>query len=100
MFDAPPTKRIKIPNIPEYKKVDCAIGVNGNSMEPVFHDGDMLLIEMTDEIELGEIGIFIVDNESFVKKLGDLELISLNPEYDNIPLTENSKCMGKVVEKL
>ncbi len=100
VFDAPPTKRIKIPNIPEYKKVDCAIGVNGNSMEPVFHDGDMLLIEMTDEIELGEIGIFIVDNESFVKKLGDLELISLNPEYDNIPLTENSKCMGKVVEKL
>ena len=69
-------------------------------MEPAFHDGDMLLIEMADEIESGEIGIFMVDNESFVKKLGDRELISLNPEYDNIPLTEDSKCMGKVIGKL
>ena len=93
VFDMPPTKRIEIPNIPEYKRVDYAIGVNGNSMEPVYHDGDMLLVEMTDEIDLGDVGIFLVDNESYVKKLGDGELISLNPEYGNIPLTENSKCM-------
>ncbi len=100
VFDAPPTKRIEIPNIPEYKKVDYAIGVNGNSMEPVYHDGDTLLVEMTDEIDPGDIGIFLVDNESYVKKLGDGTLISLNPEYDNILLTENSKCMGKVVGTL
>lgn len=100
VFDTPPTKRIEIPNIPEYKKVDYAIGVNGNSMEPVYHDGDMLLVEMTDEIEPGDIGIFGVNNESYVKKLGNGELISLNPEYDNILLTENSKCMGKVVGTL
>ena len=100
IFDMPPTKRIEIPNIPEYRKADYAIGVNGNSMEPIFHDGDTLLIEMADEIESGEIGIFMVDNESYVKKLGKRELISLNPEYDNIPLTENSKCMGKVIGKL
>lgn len=99
IFDTPPTKRIEIPNIPEYKRVDYAIGVNGNSMEPVYHDGDTLLVEMTDEIDPGDIGIFLVDNESYVKKLGDGNLISLNPEYDNIPLTENSKCMGRVVAK-
>lgn len=97
VFDTPPTKRIEIPNIPEYKRVDYAIGVNGNSMEPVYHDGDMLLVEMTEEVDPGDIGIFLVNNESYVKKLGDGNLISLNPEYDNIPLTENSKCMGKVV---
>lgn len=100
IFDMPPTKRIEIPNIPEYRKADYAIGVNGNSMEPAFHDGDTLLIEMAEEIEAGEIGIFMVDNESYVKKLGERELISLNPEYDNIPLTENSKCMGRVIAKL
>lgn len=99
VFDMPPTKRIEIPNIPEYKRVDYAIGVNGNSMEPVYHDGDMLLVEMTEEIGQGDVGIFLVDNESYVKKLGDGELISLNPEYGNIPLTENSKCMGKVINK-
>ncbi len=55
---------------------------------------------MTEEINLGEIGIFIVNGESYVKKLGDKELISLNPEYNNIPLTEDSKCRGRVVDKL
>lgn len=100
VFDTPPTKRIEIPDIPEYRKVDYAIGVNGNSMEPVYHNGDTLLIEMAEEIEVGEIGIFLVDNESYVKKLGEGELISLNPQYNNIPLTENSKCMGKVIDKL
>lgn len=99
VFDTPPTKRITIPNIPEYKRVDYAIGVNGNSMEPVYHDGDTLLVEMTDEIDPGDIGIFLVDNESYVKKLGDGNLISLNPEYHDIPLTEESLCMGKVVAK-
>lgn len=100
VFDMPPTKRIEVPNIPEYRKADYAIGVNGNSMEPVYHDGDMLLVEMTDEIEPGETGIFLVDNESYVKKLGNGELISLNPQYGNVPLTENSRCMGRVIAKL
>ncbi len=100
VFDMPPTDKIEIPDIPEYKKVDYAIGVNGNSMEPEFSNGDILLIEMTEEIDIGEIGIFIVDNESYVKKLGNGELISLNPDYENIQLTENSRCMGKVVDKL
>lgn len=38
-------------------------------MEPVYHDGDTLLVEMTDEIDPGDIGIFLVDNESYVKNL-------------------------------
>ena len=100
MFDTPPTKRIEIPDIPAYRKADYAIGVNGDSMEPVFHDGDMLLIEMAEDISIGDIGIFRVDNESFVKKLGKTELISLNPAARNIPLNESAGCMGKVIGKL
>ena len=100
IFDMPPTKRIEIPNTLEYRKVDYAIGVNGNSMEPLYHDGDMLLVEMAEDIEIGEIGIFRVDNESYVKKLGETELISLNPNARNIPLNESAGCMGKVVGKL
>lgn len=69
-------------------------------MEPSFQDGDALLIEMTENIYLGEIGILLVDVESYVKKLGNGELVSPTPEYRNIPLTDDSKCMGKVLEKL
>ncbi len=100
IFDMPPTKRIEIPDIPAFRKADYAIGVNGNSMEPIYHDGETLLVEMTDHIEIGEVGIFSVNNECFVKKLGKTELISLNPEKDNIPLNETARCMGRVVGKL
>ena len=100
LFDMPPTKRIEIPDIPEYRKADYAIGVNGDSMEPVYHDGDMLLVEMSDEIRVGEIGIFSLNGECYVKKLGKGELISLNPKYNNIPLNETAKCMGRVIDKL
>ncbi len=100
IFDMPPTKRIEIPAIPEYRKADYAIGVNGNSMEPVYHDGDTLLVEMTDRVEIGEIGIFLVNGESFVKKRGEVELISLNHESKNIPLNEDARCLGKVIGKI
>ena len=100
IFDMPPTKRIEIPAIPEYRKADYAIGVNGNSMEPVYHDGDTLLVEMTDTVEIGEIGIFLVNGESFVKERGKTELISLNPESKNIPLNENARCLGRVIGKI
>lgn len=100
VFEDMAIDRIEIPDKPEYKRVSYAIGVNGHSMEPLYSDGDMLLIEPTCEIERNEIGIFIVGNEAFVKKLGDGKLISLNKGYDDIPLTPDSKCMGRVVDKL
>ena len=100
IFDMPPTKRIEIPDIPAFRKADYAIGVNGNSMEPIYHDGETLLVEMTDYIEQEEIGIFSVNNECFVKKLGKNELISLNTKSKNIPLNETARCMGRVVGKL
>ncbi len=100
VFDDTVVERITIPDIPKYKRVAYAIGVNGNSMEPLYHDGDMLLIEPTVDMEIGEIGIFIVDGEAYVKKLGDKELISLNEDYSNIPLTEYTSCMGRVVDRL
>ncbi len=100
VFEDMPVEQIAIPDIPEYKRVSYAIEVNGNSMEPVYHDEDVLLVEPACQIDVGEIGIFIVGNDAYVKKLGDGELISLNKGYSNIPLTEDSKCMGRVVDKL
>lgn len=100
IFDIPPTERIEIPDLPKYKKADYAIGVNGNSMEPIYKDGDTLLVEMINEIAVGEIGIFTINGECFVKKLEKSELVSLNPEYPNIPLNETAKCMGRVIDKI
>lgn len=100
VIDNLPDKDIEIPDKPEYRNVRYAIGVNGSSMEPAFQDGDILLVEATQEIEVGDIGIFQINNECFVKKLGEKELISLNKDYKNIPLDETAATLGKVIGKL
>ena len=100
IIDNVPEDDIEIPDLPEYKSVSYAIGVNGDSMEPTYQDGDILLVEATQEIRIGEIGIFQVNGEAYVKQLGDTELISLNQEYDNIPLDESARTMGRVIGKL
>lgn len=99
IFSDMPDDRIEIPDIPEYRRVAYAISVNGRSMEPLYEDGDMLLVEPTCSIDIGEIGIFNVDGKAYVKKLGVGELISLNKEYENIPITSESICMGRVIDK-
>ena len=100
VIDNLPDKDIEIPDKPEYRNVSYAIGVNGSSMEPAFQDGDILLVEATQEIEVGDIGIFQINDECFVKKLGEKELISLNKYYKNIPLDETAATLGKVIGKL
>lgn len=100
IFDGVPVDRIRIPDTPKYKRVAYAVGVNGSSMEPLYSDNDILLVEPAVQIEVGEIGIFIVEGEAYVKKLGQGTLISLNADYGDIPLTESSRCMGRVVDKL
>lgn len=100
IFDMPPTKRIRIPDTLVTRHVDYAIGVNGTSMEPIYHDGDTLLVEMTDTVEIGEIGIFLVNNECYVKERQATELRSLNPNSKNIPLNESARCMGRVIDVL
>lgn len=100
VFDDEPATPLEIPDKPEYEKASYAIGVDGNSMEPLYGDGDILLIEPTRKISIGEIGIFVVGNGAYVKELGNMELISLNKGNSNIPLTQDLRCMGRVVDRL
>lgn len=100
IFDDVYSERITVPDRPQYRRVAYAVKVNGHSMEPLYHDNDILLIEPACEVSVGEVGIFNVNGQAYVKKLGDGKLISLNKGYDDIPLTEESLCMGRVVDSL
>lgn len=84
------------------KRADFALRVSGDSMEPRYHDGDILLIENTPNIEIGELGIFICDGEGYFKELGDGCLVSLNKKYAPIPLSqfESFSCRGSVIGTL
>ncbi|MBR1482292.1 MAG: LexA family transcriptional regulator [Ruminococcus sp.] len=93
------TERVNVVDTPEARKANVIIEVSGDSMEPLYHDGDTVLVKLQPSIEQGEIGIFIVDGCGYIKKLGYNELISVNENYDNIPLNEhnNVTCVGKAI---
>ena len=84
------------------KRADFALRVSGDSMEPKYHDGDILLIKNTPNIEVGELGIFICDGEGYFKELGRGCLVSLNEKYAPIPISqfESFSCRGAVIGTL
>ena len=81
------------------KGAEFVVRVCGDSMEPTYKDGDKLYIEPMQQIEKGDIGIFSINGDVFVKECGDGVLISHNPKYKPIPLDEsdNLHCFGKVI---
>lgn len=99
VFDDIPVDMLPIPDIPKYRKVKYAIGVNGRSMEPNFEDGDIVLVAPDEEVAINDIGIFVNNSGSVIKQRGKKTLISLNPDYDDIPLTSDTRCFGLVIDK-
>ena len=95
---------IDIPDTPEARRADFAITIKGNSMEPVYFDGDIVLVKQQPAVELGEIGIFNIENDGYIKKFGGDRLISLNDAYDDIILSEydedRNHCLGKVIGRV
>ena len=93
---------INIPDNPETADADFALRIKGNSMEPKYRDGDVILIEECDALEYGELGVFILDGDGYFKKFGGDRLISLNPDYEPILLKNFDEivCCGRVVGKL
>ena len=81
---------------------DFAVRVSGDSMEPRFYSGDIVLVESTPSVEVGEIGIFILNGQAFIKELGRGELISLNSRYDPLRIKEDDSiyCQGRVIKVL
>ena len=94
--------KINIPDNEKTKSADFALRISGNSMEPKYHNGDILLVERCDTPELGELGIFVLDGNGYFKQYGGDRLVSLNPEFADILLKGYAEvvCCGKVVGKL
>ncbi len=78
---------------------DEIITVSGDSMEPTFHDGDDLLIEFSEDLSYGEIGVFVADGVGYVKEYQEDGLHSHNPQYSVLRFTEddNVRCIGRVL---
>ncbi|NGQ45251.1 helix-turn-helix domain-containing protein, partial [Staphylococcus aureus] len=48
---------------------DIALKVNGDSMEPLFKNGQIIFIEKSHTIKDGQIGVFIINGDAYVKKV-------------------------------
>ena len=82
---------------------DLALKVNGDSMEPLFKNGQIIFVEKTNTIKDGQIGVFIINSEAYLKKVyveeNRLTLVSLNKKYADLHFYENEsvKLVGKVI---
>ena len=99
LSDDIPVEWMTIPKTSLTEQADFMLKVRGDSMQPKFFDNDVLLIKKSPSILEGEIGIFILNGDSYVKQMGKGELISLNPVYEPIKLAEydDIRCAGKVI---
>lgn len=99
-LDADNYEMIDIPDDVIPRESNFAVRVSGNSMEPDYKNGSIVFVKQTKEISPGEVGLFIVNNEGFIKILGDSNnLKSINPEYPDIKIGPYDECriVGKVL---
>ena len=99
LFDDLDCTAITLPDTPLNNNADLVIAVKGHSMEPTYQDGDKLLVKKQSELNVGDIGVFIINGESFVKELGKDRLISHNKQYQDIHCNDydNMITVGKVI---
>ena len=99
VFDDIPPEMIEVENNHINMQADFAVGVNGDSMEPTYSDGDVLLIKKQHSLNKVDIVIFMIDGEAFVKEYAGDVLKSHNKAYPDILVSENTVCLGKVIGK-
>ena len=82
---------------------DFCLKVNGDSMDPMFHDGDYVFIKRETDFRNGSIGVVIVNGDAYLKKIyitpDSIKLVSLNKKYKDITVTQDDtlKYVGTVV---
>ncbi len=98
-------------DLSEEMEVDDSVPANaefgvrlaGDSMSPRFADGQIVWARKAENAENGEIVLCVLNDQGYCKKLYRNErgvfLLSLNPKYNPIPITEADefRIMGRVV---
>ena len=91
-------EHVKAIQTDEAERADFAVEVDGDSMLPEYHDGDLALIVLADDVEVGQVGLFMQNGKGFIKQKGEDRLISINPDYPDIyPEDGEIVCRGRVI---
>ena len=52
---------------------DFGVRVSGDSMEPVYHDGQIVFVQKCERVEPGQVGVFVYDAEGYLKMYSEQE---------------------------
>ena len=55
------------------KGAELGIRISGDSMEPAYHDGQIVWVKKCSELNVGDVGIFLYDGKAFIKQYGEQE---------------------------
>ena len=101
-------------------RADFGVRISGDSMEPAYHDRQIVWVEQCDHLNVGDVGVFIYDNEGYLKSYSEQQptedvsddftdsmgnvrpqpvLISYNPNYPPKVISPNYpfQILGKVL---
>ena len=96
--------RVERIELPVDVDADFVIPIKGDSMEPDYHDGDLVFIQTSVELNDGVIGVFNYNGDAYIKQLvidkDQAYLHSLNPAYKDMPITPETdfRIIGEVVD--
>jgi len=80
-------------DLPEGVHADFALRCNGDSMQPMFEDGDLVLIRKQPEVENGQVAAIGINGETTLKHVykqtGSLLLLANNAKYTPIQTKPN-----------
>ncbi len=91
-------EKVPVIETPQSRKADFILTVDGYSMEPRFYEDDLVLVRIQPDIDDGQIGIFRLNGEGYIKKKQGNRLVSLNPKYPDLIInSEDYQCFGLVL---
>ena len=119
-IDSDSFEKVSFPEQDVPEGTDFGIRIYGNSMMPNYRDGQIAMVHRQDTLRNGDIGIFLVDNDAYIKQYTErvpdkkerdeytahdgtvypkITLVSLNPEYKNITVKPSQRLtvIGKVL---
>ena len=65
-------QQIQVPASSVPAGAEFGIYVSGDSMEPRYHSGQIVWVKRCEELECGDIGIFVYDDCGYLKKYVEL----------------------------
>lgn len=84
------------------KGASFALKVRGDSMEPMYSDGDIVFVKPHVILESWQAGVFYLNGDGYLKMQRGNQLISCNPKYPPVFIREDDEftCFGRVIGKV